>query len=71
MKIDREKSLTIAQVAVLLSCSHRHVLNLLSRGHFPHAYKMDPSTRSRFLIPQADVDRFIKLQKVRPFVEKS
>ncbi|MFN3492529.1 MAG: helix-turn-helix domain-containing protein [Anaerolineales bacterium] len=55
--------LSVSQVAALLNCSHRHVLNLIQRGAFPNAYKLDPNSRSRWRIPKKDVDQFIKQQR--------
>jgi len=55
--------LSVAQVAIILSCSHNHVLNLIYSGQFPNAYKMNPHLRSRYRIPKKDVDAFLKLRK--------
>jgi excisionase family DNA binding protein len=55
--------LSVSQVAVILKCSHRHVLNLIQRGAFPNAYKLDPSSKSVYRIPKKDVDQFIKQQR--------
>jgi excisionase family DNA binding protein len=58
-----QRDLSVSQVALLLRCSHRHVLNLIVRGSLPNAYKMDPNSRSRYRIPKKDVDAFLKLRK--------
>lgn len=57
------KDLSVAQVAIILVCSPRHVLNLISAGHFPNAYKMNPGKRSVYRIPRKDVDAFLRLWK--------
>lgn len=62
-RMTKYADLTISQVAVILKRTSRHVLNLVNRGRFPNAYKMDPGSKSIYLIPRSDVDAFIKLQK--------
>ncbi|NOH00635.1 MAG: helix-turn-helix domain-containing protein [Chloroflexi bacterium] len=59
------KDLSVAQVAVILVCSSRHVLNLINSGHFPNAYKMNPGKRSVYRIPKKDLDAFLKLRTVK------
>ena len=59
---DDRKDLTVFQVAVLLGFTPRHILNLIDSGHFPNAYKMNPTSRSRYRIPQKDVDVFLALR---------
>jgi excisionase family DNA binding protein len=54
--------LSVSQVAVILNCSSRHVLNLIHRGAFPNAFKLDPNSRSVYRIPKKDVDKFIAQQ---------
>lgn len=59
------KDLSVSQVAEKLGCSHNHVLNLISAGHFPNAYKMNPGKKSVYRIPKKDVDAFLKLRTIR------
>ncbi len=54
--------LTVTQVAELLQVSNRTVRNLIKRGHFPQARKIDPSRwRSSWRIPQEDVNSYKSL----------
>lgn len=55
--------LSVSQVATILGCSTRHVLNLIHRNAFPNAFKLDPNARSRYRIPKNDVDEFIAQRK--------
>lgn len=56
--------LTVDEVATRLHVTPRTVRNLIQRGHFPGAHKMDPSAqRSTFQIPQSDLDDYIDLQR--------
>lgn len=57
------KDLSVFQVSILLGCSSRHVLRLIASGQFPNAFKMNPALRSRYRIPQKDVDSFLALRK--------
>jgi excisionase family DNA binding protein len=59
---DDRKDLSVLQVALLLRCSSRHVLRLIAFGQFPNAFKMNPVLRSRYRIPQKDVDAFLALR---------
>jgi len=51
--------LTTKQVAQRLGVSKRTVNNLVNRGRFPGAYKLDPdSVNSPWLIPTKEVEAF-------------
>ena len=51
--------LTTKQVAQRLGVSKRTVINLLERGRFPSAYKVDPESKnSPWIIPTKEVDAF-------------
>ena len=57
--------LTTEQVGELLGVSRETVNTWIDKGHFPHAYKLDPTrTNSPYRIPRQDVDSFIR--KYRP-----
>ena len=49
------------KAAKLLNVSERTVRNLISRGRFPGAIKMDPkSKKSSWLIPENEIAEFIR-----------
>ena len=51
--------MTVEQVASLLQVSKRTVLNLINRGRFPGAAKIDPlSLRSTWRIPNQDLKAY-------------
>jgi excisionase family DNA binding protein len=55
---------TVEQVAHRLGVSDRTIRNMIDRGSFPHAYRLDPnSNRSPFRIPQEDIENIEKLRK--------
>jgi excisionase family DNA binding protein len=54
------KELSVIQVAEILKCTPRTVINLIKRGAFPNAYKLDPNAKSVYRIPKSDVDKLIK-----------
>jgi len=51
------KMLRTKEVAKRLNMSDRTVRNMIKRGSFPGARKMDPNARSIYLIPEIDVER--------------
>ena len=60
----QDQPLTVEQVAATLNVTARTVRNLIKRGRFPGAYKIDPqATKSTYQIPKADLEHFIELQK--------
>ena len=61
------EELTTKEVANILNCSVMTVTELVKRGHFPGARKMDPTRRNSPLrIPREDVDAYKKKQLVSP-----
>ena len=56
--------LSTAQVAEILQCSEKTVNNLFNRGHFPNAYKLDPTrSNSPLRIPRSDVLAYQERQR--------
>ena len=54
---------TVEQVAEALKVTPRTVRNLIERGRFPGAYKIDPqSERSTWRIPEDDLVQFKERQ---------
>ena len=59
------ETLSVDQVAQVLEVSPRTVRNLIKRGRFPNAKKMDPlAQKSTYQIPKSDLDEYIELQQV-------
>ena len=59
--------LTVEQVAITLEVTPRTVRNLIKRGRFPNARKIDPlKKKSSYQIPFSDVEAYQKLQKFTP-----
>ena len=57
------KMLRTRQVAKLLGVDESTVRNLIERGHFPGAHKIDPSRKnSPLLIPEEEVEAFQRQQ---------
>lgn len=51
----------VNEVAALLKVTPKTVHNLIERGHFPGAYKIDPTRRnSHVRIPKVEVQRYIQ-----------
>jgi len=59
----RDNLLSTTQVAEILHVSVVTVNKYILKGRFPGAYKLDPESKSMWLIPQTDVDAFLELQK--------
>lgn len=61
--MSKSKNLTVAQVAEILEIQPRTVRLYIARGHFPSAYKLDPTRKkSEYRIPQEDVTNFLAKQ---------
>lgn len=57
------KMLRTCQVAEILHVDESTVRNLIERGHFPGAHKIDPSRKnSPLLIPEEEVEAFQRQQ---------
>ena len=55
---------TTSEVAALLKVTPQTVINLINRGRFPGAYKIDPlSSNSAYRIPVGDVEKYIEKQR--------
>jgi len=55
---------TTNEVAALLKVTPQTVINLINRGRFPGAYKIDPlSINSAYRIPIGDVEKYIEKQR--------
>ena len=54
----------VDEVAEILNVTPRTVRNLIARGRFPNAYRIDPSNnRSHHRIPVSDLEKFLEKQK--------
>ncbi|MEJ2708870.1 MAG: helix-turn-helix domain-containing protein [Anaerolineales bacterium] len=62
--MEKTPFLSVDQVADILEVSNRTVLNLIHRGRFPGAHKIDPeSIRSPYRIPKPDLESYIAKQR--------
>jgi len=59
--------LRISEVAKRLGVSRKTVWNMIQRGAFPHARKVDPESKSVFLIPEEDLKDLLERQKQKSF----
>lgn len=60
----QKEFLKVSEVAKILGVSRVTVHRLLKRGHFPGAYKVDPTwSRSHVIIPKSDVDAFLEKRR--------
>jgi excisionase family DNA binding protein len=58
------EALTVQETAAFLGVSLRTVMNLIARGRFPGAYRLDPGVeRSPYRIPVEDVKKFDENRK--------
>ena len=65
-KVFLSSLLSVNQVASILQVSTRTIRNLVSRGHFPGARRVDPSLpKSPYQIPEKDVQEYVKKQGVQ------
>ena len=56
-----ETNLKITEVAELIRATPQTVRNLVRRGYFPRAYKIDPTRpNSHLRIPAEDVQAYLK-----------
>ena len=64
--------LTTKEAAVLIGCHYATVPDLVKRGHFPNARKLDPTRKNSPLrIPRQDVENFVKSQLVTPEISQA
>ncbi len=55
--------LSVSEAARLLGVTPRTVRNLIVRGRFPGAFRIDPlARRSNYRIPLDDIERFLALR---------
>lgn len=55
---------TTSEVAAMLKVTPQTVINLINRGRFPGAYKIDPlASNSGYRIPVEDVERYLEKQR--------
>jgi len=59
--------LRISEVAKRLGVSRKTVWNMIQRGSFPNARKVDPGSKSIFLIPEKDLEDLLERQKQKSF----
>jgi predicted DNA-binding transcriptional regulator AlpA len=65
--LSNNELLNVEEVSIALDVTPRTVRNLIKRGRFPNARKMDPlSLKSSYQIPFSDVEAYQKLQKNNP-----
>lgn len=55
--------LRVSEVAGVLGISQNAVRDLIKRGHFPGAHKIDPTRKSVYLIPRQDLEKFLRRQQ--------
>jgi len=58
------KMLRTKEVAKRLGISQRTVQRMVKRGSFQNAIRIDPKSKSIYLIPETDVELLISEQKV-------
>ena len=62
-----EEYYTINEVAEILEINPRTVSLYIQRGHFPNAYRLDPTRKkSPYRIPKQDVKNFVQKQRESP-----
>lgn len=55
---------SVSELAELLNVTTRTVRNLIQRGRFPGAHRIDPgSEKSSYRIPRKDVEAFLVSQR--------
>jgi excisionase family DNA binding protein len=55
--------LTTTEVANILHVTLGTVINMIKKGRFPGAYKVDPGSKSIWRIPQSGLDAFLEARK--------
>lgn len=55
---EQKKDLTVNQLAAHFDVTTRAVRKWIARGYFPNAYRLSPSPRSPFRVPERDVAAF-------------
>jgi excisionase family DNA binding protein len=61
--MDRSTNLTVVEVAEILEIKPRTVRKYIERGHFPGAFRLDPTReKSEYRIPKEDVSNFLAKQ---------
>jgi predicted DNA-binding transcriptional regulator AlpA len=63
MVMEEEEILTAAQVSKRLGVTQASISKWCQLGYFPHAFRINPMTRSPWRIPKVDVDAFIEKRR--------
>jgi len=59
--------LKVSEVAKRLGVTRITVWNMIQRGSFPNAHKVDPNKKSMYLIPEKDLEDLLARQKQKSF----
>ena len=62
MVTENEEFMTAKQVAAMLGVTQASISKWCKAGYFPHAFRINPMTRSPWRISRIDVDAFIALR---------
>lgn len=61
---NKKRVITSQEASQILGVSARTVRNMINRGSLPGAFKLDPSVRSKWLIPIEDVEQIKKKRQL-------
>jgi transposase len=61
-----QQTISTKEAAAILQCSTKTIINLIDRGHFPNATKLDPTAKnSPYKIPLDDIEKFRELRQAK------
>ena len=63
LTVESEKMLSTEEAAQLLGVTVESINRWLRAGHFPNAWRINPHNRSRWRIPQSDIDAFVAMRR--------
>jgi predicted DNA-binding transcriptional regulator AlpA len=63
MVIEEEEIMKTAEVSKRLGVTQAAISQWCQLGDFPHAYRVNPRTRSAWRIPKRDVEAFIEKRR--------
>jgi excisionase family DNA binding protein len=62
----KQDDITVAQIAKLLGVTPRAVQHMIKRGEFPNARQIPGGRTSPFLVPQSDLEAYLKKKRPQP-----
>ena len=62
----KNSGFTTSELAKLIGCTNRTIRNMIDRGRFPNAHKLDPdSESSTWIVPFTDYHNYLQKKEIK------